>query len=184
MNDLRESFVWRVLVFVTAIFVMLYIMLPDTVQSVNTRGSGGVFRSSPERPLGPPVSQKPLLIGVYFVIALPLAGVALWMRRHDGGGSIWLFLDEPARAGGPLRGRIATSYEGAPADATLSVAAPSFDAVDFTVPAAELVRQGDGTLTIPVDLAMLPPTSPHDSRLVMRVRIGKKRIGRVNVPLV
>ncbi|HXG58461.1 MAG TPA: hypothetical protein VNL91_05530 [Thermoanaerobaculia bacterium] len=81
MEAPRPSFLWQIVAAVTIVFAVLFASLPETVEAVSTRRSRlGAPREATFR--GKQVGQRPLLVGVWLVIVVPLAGWAVTVTRR------------------------------------------------------------------------------------------------------
>jgi hypothetical protein len=84
MGEARPAFIWFIVVIVTIVFAFLYFSLPESIAAVDT-GRHARFVRNPKFS-GKQVNQRPLLIGVWASIALPLSawGVVTMIRNSRG----------------------------------------------------------------------------------------------------
>lgn len=73
---------WFIVVAVTLVFVFLYFTLPETFEAVDTRRRKSFRVPRDPKFLGKQVNQRPLLVGTWLAIVVPLAswGVVLTWR--------------------------------------------------------------------------------------------------------
>lgn len=81
MDEPRPSFIWFIVVAVTIVFGILYASLPETIEAVDTRRHRFRVPRDPKFS-GKQVKQRPLLIGVWLVIVVPLAGWGVVATRR------------------------------------------------------------------------------------------------------
>ena len=81
----RPLFIWFIVVVVTMVFAMLYFSLPETIEAVATGGRGsGFHRIQNAKFQGKQVNQRPILVGVWLAIVVPLAAWGVVVTRRDG----------------------------------------------------------------------------------------------------